>query len=314
MELGGRGSGFDFPIIESTKDANPCIHTPPPFSRDKDDIIIDLLKKQIPLERTNYYDISSSIGVALDASGTVSAAQNALSNIDDSRYIREQIFDRIGLQARILNIYNDGPGTWYIRISYDGQQFSDEIALLEGEKKTYYNVYELRHRSDTLGLNYRVTELDIWQQTAVSKAEKIEIYSTDKDLHFTGAIAQNTQETENLTGLNSNRYKIIGVNIQSDQPLHYRLIFWGSNAFNNTDLDQDSFLDYVDLDMVAGGAAFQINGINQYYLNAGDLQIVYEDYDITRQLHISLQNVSAIAKNAGATGEVQIDIKMTPRL
>ena len=305
MSLGDRGSGFEFPTRRGIREV--------PAQPEKD--FEQRLKELIygAGERRNYYDVSSAIGTALDTSGTTSAAQNSLT-IEDSRYVREQIFDRIGMVAPKLNLYNDGPGTWYIRISYEGQQFSDEIALLEGEKKTYFNVYELRHRSDTVGLNYRVTELDIWQQTAVSKAEKVEIYSTDKDVHFTGAIVTNAQETENITGLLSNRYMVRGVNIQSDQPLYFRLIFWGSDTFDDTDLDVDTFLDFVDLDMTGGGAAFRIAGANQYYLNSGDLQIVYEDYDITRELHISLQNLSAVAKNAGTTGEVQIDIKMTPRL
>lgn len=304
----GEGSGFEFPTKRRVRDDDDV-----PAQNHED--LTERLKELIICGRVrrNYYDVSNAIGTALDTSGTTSAAQGSLS-IEDSRYVREQIFDRIGIVAPKLNLYNDGPGTWYIRISYEGQQFSDEIALLEGEKKTYFNVYELRHRSETVGLNYRVTELDIWQQTAVSKAEKIEIYSTDKDVHFTGAIVMNAQETENITGLLSNRYLVRGVNIQSDQALHYRLIFWGSDTFDDTDLDVDTYIDDVDLDLSAGGAAFRIAGAGQYYLNSGDLEILYEDYDITRELHISLQNLSAVAKNAGATGEVQIDIKMTPRL
>lgn len=321
MQRGGprsEGSGFKLPTIPIKHPELPP--RPPDFlNKDRDSNsnseIIALLSQialSLSTQRTNPYDVSDSIGNALDSAGTISIAQNAL-RVDESGYIRERIFDRIGIPAPKLNVYNDGPGTWHIRVSYEGQQFSDEIALFEGEKKTYFNVYEIRHRSDTLGLRYRVTELDIQQQTAISKAEKIEIYSTDKDIHFTGAIAINAHETENITGLLSNRYMVRGVNIQSDQALKYRLIFWSGDQFANTDLNLDYYIDDVGLDMTVA-PAFRIGGANQYYLNVGDLEIIYEDFDITRELHVSLQNSGPVAKNAGATGEVQLDIKMTPRL
>lgn len=150
-------------------------------------------------------------------------------------------------------------------------------------------------------------------RTEISKAERIEIISTQSTLHFTGAIALNSHETENINGLTENRYMIRAVNIQSVQPLKYQLIFWGSDGFDDTDLDVDSFLDSVELDM-STSPAFQINGINQYRLNSGDLAILYEDYDNTKELHISLQNLSATSKLAGSSGAVQIDIKASPRL
>lgn len=285
------------------------------LKNDRTDEIIALLSQiseSLSTHRTNPYDVSDSIGNALDSTGVTSTANNAL-RVDQSEYIRERIFDRIGMPAPKLNVYNDGPGTWYVRVSQEGQQFSDEIALFEGEKKTYSNVYEIRHRSDTLGLQYRVTELDIWQQTAISKAEKIEIYSTDSTLHFTGAIVMNAMETVDLTGLLSNRYMIRGVNIQSMQPLIYNLIFWSSDTFDDVVLNNDSFIDNVELDMSIA-PAFRINGANQYYLNVGDLAIIYEDFDISRELHMGLQNTSPVAKIAGAAGAVQLDIKMSPRL
>lgn len=151
-------------------------------------------------------------------------------------------------------------------------------------------------------------------QSDISKSEKISIIETDKDTHFTTAIVRFEHETESLTGLSDNRIFIRGVNIQSDQPLKFRLIFWTKSTFEDTDLDDDSYIDDVILDMSDNDNAFRINNANQYYLNVSDLNILYEDKDSSNEVHCSLQNLSPIDKNAGATGEVQLDIKYAPRL
>jgi len=147
----------------------------------------------------------------------------------------------------------------------------------------------------------------------ISKAERIEIYSTVSTIHFTGSIVMNAHETENLTGLASNRYMIRAVNIQSVQPLKFLLEFYGTDGFNNTNIDIDSFIDHVELDMTAY-PAFRVDNANQYKLNVGALEILYEDYDITKELHMSLHNMSPTAKIASALGAVQIDLKISPRL
>lgn len=151
-------------------------------------------------------------------------------------------------------------------------------------------------------------------QSDISKSEKISIIETDKDTHFTTAIVQYDHETENLSGLTDNRIFIRGVNIQSDQALKFRLIFWTKDSFADIDLDDDSYIDDVILDMSDNDNAFRINDIGQYYLNISDLNILYEDKDSSNEVHCSLQNLSPTSKNAGAAGEVQIDIKYAPRL
>jgi len=49
--------------------------------------------------------------------------------------------------------------------------------------------------------------------------------------------------------------------------------------------------------------------VNQYYLDVSDLTSLYEDQDANVTLHVSLQNLSPIAKIAGALGAVQFDFK-----
>ena len=129
---------------------------------------------------------------------------------------------------------------------------------------------------------------------------------TDKDTHFTGSIAQNAKEDENVTGLPSNKIRITGLALQSDQQLNYRVIFWTKDTFDDTDLDPDTFCGELQVPLVSSG--FQIAGAGQYYLDLRGLDIDYEDDDGTQELHVSLMNLSATAKNAGATGEVVLEI------
>lgn len=141
--------------------------------------------------------------------------------------------------------------------------------------------------------------------------EAISILKTNSTQHFTEAIAQNAHETENITGLDTNKVYIRGINIQSMENLHFRLIFWSKDIFNDTDLDVDTYLDHIDLDIPTSG--FRIGVANQYYLNVSGLGIIYEDEDDTDELHCSLQNLSVATKSAGTAGAVQIDILYTVR-
>jgi len=129
---------------------------------------------------------------------------------------------------------------------------------------------------------------------------------TDKDTHFTGAILQNATEEENLTGLVSNRIRITGVAIQADQQLDFRVAFFRTDGFADTNLDLDTFQSEVELDLPSYG--WRIAGAGQYYMVVNSLDIPYEDADKTYELHVALQNLSATAKNAGATGEVVVAI------
>ena len=321
--------------------------------------IIKLLKIQVgvseeePEQPINRFDIASSI---------TAAVPNDPLNPESSDYTTYSIHDDLGRRARKLTMSNDGPGTLYIIVSHEKMVFSDELALGNGETKTYDDVYEIKLRSPTVDLKYRITEytLDSYiaimkgedasgdlvnivvdadgnlvavmkgdfegtlltlavdseglMQADVSKSEKISIIETDKDVHFTGAITQFNQETENLTSLTDNRIFIRGINAQSKQKLKYRLTFWTKDTFEDTDINVDSYIDDVILDFTDDNSTFRINNANQYYLNISDLGILYEDDDSTNEIHCSLQNLSATSKNAGATGEIQIDIKYAPRL
>lgn len=141
------------------------------------------------------------------------------------------------------------------------------------------------------------------ETSAVQTFHKIR---SDKDSHFTGAIAQYAKEDENLTGLLANKVRITGVAIQADQNLSFRVILWSKDTADDTDLDVDEYCGEVSLDLSTNG--FRIAGAGQYYLDMRGLEIDYEDDDESKELHVSLMNLSASAKNAGATGEVVIEV------
>lgn len=137
------------------------------------------------------------------------------------------------------------------------------------------------------------------------------ILSTDKDTHFTGAIAQNAIEQENVEGLVSDSVTVTKVAIQSKQQLDYDLFFFRSSFFDNTDLDQDTFCGYVSLDLPTYGV--QIAGVNQYYLDVSAQSLDYYDSDLTKTLHLALCNRSGTSKIAGTDGEVKITVTYQPR-
>lgn len=140
----------------------------------------------------------------------------------------------------------------------------------------------------------------------VGPVEEPEWLTTDKDVEFIGAIILNAKADENLAGLAADKIVITDVMFEGDENLQFYLLFWGTDGFENADLDIDSFLGFVDLDIPNNG--FRVAGANQYYLNVTDLNLHYEDEDASNELHISLLCLTAAGKTAGAGGEVKVKI------
>lgn len=72
---------------------------------------------------------------------------------------------------------------------------------------------------------------------------------SDKSDHFTDEIAQNGVEEENLPGLLSNRIIITSIKITSKESRHFRVSFYGKDAFTSSDLDSDSFQQSIELNL-----------------------------------------------------------------
>lgn len=73
--------------------------------------------------------------------------------------------------------------------------------------------------------------------------------SSDADRHFTEELAQDESEQENLTGLISSKILIRNVSISSVQPLRFRLEFYSRDTFTNSDLNEDTFVGAVELNI-----------------------------------------------------------------
>lgn len=140
----------------------------------------------------------------------------------------------------------------------------------------------------------------------IGPADEPQWLVTDKDVEFTGAIILNAKADENLAGLAADKVVITDVMLEGDENLHFYLLFWGTDGFEDADLDIDSFLGFVELDLPNNG--FRIGAANQYYLNVTDLNLHYEDADAGNELHISLLCLTAAGKTAGAAGEVKLSI------
>lgn len=141
----------------------------------------------------------------------------------------------------------------------------------------------------------------------------LQLLSTDVNGQFNGAIAQNAKEDADIPGLPVNEVELINVSIQAKEQLRFRLFFWTRKRKDELQLDEDSFLDFVDLDLANLGV--QIAGANQYYLSQRlDPPLLYKDEDEAKQLHVSLQNLSAAAKSAGEDGQVKVTFTYSPLL
>lgn len=135
------------------------------------------------------------------------------------------------------------------------------------------------------------------------------IISSDKDVDFTGALAQNAGANANVVGLPDNEGVIASLSVLADQQLAYEVQFYRSDTFDNADLDLDTYLGSY---RFAEGDGLQVAAAGSFKYDVSHLDLPYVDVDGTRELHIKLVNRSAAAKNAGVTGEIVVRVTFEP--
>jgi len=129
--------------------------------------------------------------------------------------------------------------------------------------------------------------------------------STDKDTQFTDELAKNSIERENISGLRENRVCVVKASVQSDQLLRYGLFLYATSDFEESDIDLDKFVSYIEFNLPLYGIQ-QTGG--QYRMDVNGLEIDYIDESEAKQLHLVLKNLSPTTKNQGSTGEVKFDL------
>jgi len=85
---------------------------------------------------------------------------------------------------------------------------------------------------------------------SVLHRSRLQSVRSDKDVHFTGELVKNASKQENITGLASNKVIITGISIRSKQALNLRLLFFSKDLFTDSDLDEDTLVGAVDLDLL----------------------------------------------------------------
>ena len=277
----------------------------------------DLISKRVAKPLGNRYNSGTqTIATATDESGMKVPPP-------EDNYTFEKIYDNLFRPADIT-IHNEGLGNIYVlyRTSITPISWvSTEQKVRPNESFVFPNVYELALRTDLGTTKYQALEYAYAPNTVnVISAERIRTAETVSTTHFTTAISQNCWETENLTEDTDgnpipNKITVREVNIQSEANLYYVLWFYSTDGFFNSDIDIDSFSEFVELDIPTLGRRIDTNcngTLNsQWYLQISSLELLLSDEDLSNELHLGLQCISPAGKGTG--DHVQIDVKYTPR-
>jgi len=128
------------------------------------------------------------------------------------------------------------------------------------------------------------------------------ILPIDGNTYFTDALITGASENEDIT-ITNDAIKISNITIYCIQSLNFRLWFYTSDSYGVNDV-----IGYIDLDLITNGVAKIIGATTYYFYSVVDADIPYKDLDASLELHLQLENRSVVAKNAGATGKVQLTL------
>ena len=142
------------------------------------------------------------------------------------------------------------------------------------------------------------------------------VVRSDKDTHFTGALATDALELETLgdtAGTSQNRVPSFPAIIQrltviSDQNLAWDVMLFKSTFTPplSTDCDLHPLVEWLEFKATD---AKRVGGAGLYMYTWTSFEIVYTNTDAPGQIHVGLINRDAVAKNAGATGEVIVELQ-----
>lgn len=133
---------------------------------------------------------------------------------------------------------------------------------------------------------------------------------TDKDTEFTGALATNAVEYEDialpsaLSGIGGRaRIRLSMISIIATENLDYELMLFSKDTHATSDPDTNSFLGNW---RFVAATAVRIAGAGLYYYFISGLDVPYVDDDASGELHVGLVNRSVASKTAGAGGALSV--------
>jgi len=134
---------------------------------------------------------------------------------------------------------------------------------------------------------------------------------SDKDTHFTGAVANGNTENETITGLESDKIMIRRVIVEAIENRALTIAFFAASTFQTVDLDSDAYLGEVQF-VAADGVRMNAAGFPQYVYDSGALELPYIDAEARGQLNVAYVCRDAAGKAAGAAGNVVVTIGYEP--
>ena len=127
---------------------------------------------------------------------------------------------------------------------------------------------------------------------------------SDKDVHFTTALAQNAIDLETIGALPTPAVIIDRITIWSDENLDWDVMFFkNATSQPNADADLDTMVDWMSFLSTDG---LQVAGAGLYRYAVTGLELRYHPDD--GNAHLGLINRNAASKTAGANGEFVIEI------
>lgn len=138
--------------------------------------------------------------------------------------------------------------------------------------------------------------------------------TTDKDVDFTGALAQNAAATASISVPqlpSSAQVRLNNLEIISDENLAWEVWLWATSSFNTNASDLDALYPYGRWGFTAADGV-QIAGTGPWYYFIPGLGVPYQDGQNLSKLNIMLINRSAASKTAGANGEIVIKFALEP--
>lgn len=145
-----------------------------------------------------------------------------------------------------------------------------------------------------------------------SGAESRRRVSTDPDTEFTDAITAGSSEKENISGLLFNNVTITEIAIESKENIRYRVVFYGSDSFEDSNPKNSTFSSHIDMDVPNDGFQDPDSSLFVHSLSNVAGIIEYSDDDGTKELHVKIIPVGN-NKTAGVAGALKITFKYVPR-